>query len=85
MSQNNPYDYIIVESYYESGLGLHGPVHVRPATGQGPYLPTMRVECNHDLENDYPVGTKSRIKAKITDRKGGTPFIYSHYSWPSRC
>lgn len=82
MSRDTPYHYIIVESYFESGSGLHGPIHVRPIEGQDPYLPSMRVEGNHELENDYPVGTKFRIKAKITDKQGGRPFVYTHYKWP---
>ena len=29
-----PYIRIIVETYYESGSGLHGDIHVRPIAGQ---------------------------------------------------
>lgn len=39
------------------------------------------VEYSNSLENDYPVGAVFRIKAKITSINGGTPFIYTHYSW----
>jgi hypothetical protein len=41
----------------------------------------MFVECSKDLMNDYPIGTKFRIKAKITSKEGGTPFVYSYYGW----
>ena len=75
------YHYIIVESYYITGSGLRGPIHIRPLPGQDPFLPSMHVECSKELSYDYPVGTRFRIKAKITDREG-TPFIYSHYKWP---
>lgn len=42
----------------------------------------MFVECSKALSEDYPIGTKFRIKAKITSKLGGAHFIYSHYSWP---
>ena len=78
------YQYIIIESYYESGSGLHGNVHFRPLPDQDPFLPSMHVACSHILkdENDYTVGTRFRIKAKITSREGGMPFVYSNYNWP---
>jgi hypothetical protein len=75
---------IKVESYYESGSGLHGNGHIRPLLGQSPYEPWMRVECSKVLmdEKVHKVGSKFLIKAKITSREGGTPFIYSSYAWP---
>ena len=75
---------IKVESYYESGSGLHGNVHIRPLPGQSPFKTTMRVECSKVLMDpkSYKVGTKFLIRAKITNRLGGTPFIYSNYTWP---
>jgi len=77
------YDIIIVESYLpNSTSGLHGSVHIRPISGQNPYMTNMHVECSKTLSKDYPVGTRFKIRAKITTREGGTPFIYSHYSWP---
>jgi hypothetical protein len=78
------YQMIKVESYYESGSGLHGNVHIRPLGGQSPYEQYMRVECSKEMmdPNVHKVGTKFLIKAKITSRQGGTPFIYSSYAWP---
>jgi hypothetical protein len=76
------YDYIIVESFVPNVLtGHHGLVHIRPVANQEPYQIDMLVECNKDLVNDYPIGTKFRIKAKITSKQGGKPFVYSHYKW----
>lgn len=81
--KNQEYDYIIVESYIPPvNKGYHGDVHIRPLPNQEPYLTTMHVECSKTLSEDFPLGTKFRIKAKITQREGGTKFIYSHYSWP---
>lgn len=77
------YQMIKVESYYESGSGLHGIVHIRPLPNQSPFETWMRVECSKLLmdEKVYKLGTKFLIKAKITSREGGTPFIYSSYAW----
>lgn len=82
---SDQYSEIIVESYLPSSTsGLHGPVHIRPLPNQNPFKPHLHVECSKELSNDYPVGTKFMITAKITSRQGGKPFVYSHYSWPYR-
>lgn len=77
------YQLVIVESYKPaSTAGLHGEVHIRPVDGQG--LDTnMRVECSKELSdtNKFPLGSKFKIKAKVTSREGGTPFLYSSYKW----
>ena len=39
---NEPYRYVVVESYRESGSGLHGNVHIRPVPAEG-FPPGMRV------------------------------------------
>lgn len=78
----NEYDHIVVESFIPNdGEGRHGLVHIRPVEGQEPFKTDMFVQCSKDLSNNYQVGTKFRIKAKITAREGGTPFIYSSYAW----
>lgn len=79
------YSQIIVESFYcDDGEARHGLVHIRPLPGQSPYEPTMFVECSMELKNDFDVGTKFQIRAKITSKEGGVPFIYSHYTWSYR-
>jgi hypothetical protein len=76
------YDFIIVESFYPANnTGRHGLVHIRPIPNQEPFLTKMFVECSKDLSNNYPVGTKFRIKAKIISKEGQTKFIYSYYGW----
>jgi hypothetical protein len=81
--KSKQYDYIIVESFRPTiTTGLHGEVHIRPLPNQDPYLTVMHVACSKVLSYDYPVGTKFRIQAKITQREDGAKFIYSHYSWP---
>lgn len=82
MAQDNPYQSVIVETYKaDRTSGLHGPVHVRPVAGQG-LATTLRVECSKKLINDYPVGTKFKLRAKLTDREGSGEFIYSSYRDP---
>jgi len=78
---DEPYQLVEVESYIPAAIsGLHGKVHIRPCKGQD-YPGTMHVECSKKLSRDYPVGTRFRITAKLTDREGGSEFLYSHYSW----
>ena len=79
--KNEPYSWVIVESFRPSSTaGLHGDVHIRPVPGQG--LDTdMFVECSKELVNNHKVGTRFRIKAKITDREGSRPFLYSYFGW----
>ena len=72
---------IIVESYFESGSGIHGSVHIRPAQNQ--YYPQhLRVECSKKLIKLYPVGTQFKLKVKLTDREGGQQFLSCHYKAP---
>lgn len=75
------YSYIIVQSVLTNERGKHGPIHIKPLPNQDPYLDTMFVECSKELSNDYPVGTKFRIKAKIVSPEVKRPFVYSHYMW----
>ena len=81
MAKVSPYEHIVVESYIPTQrTGLHGAVHIRPVAGQK-YSPSLHVECSKKLIRDYPVGTKFRIKAKLTDREGGGEFLYSYFGW----
>ncbi|HCE54394.1 MAG TPA: hypothetical protein DER05_05045 [Lutibacter sp.] len=59
------YEHIIVESYKPKNTsGLHGEIHIRPIKGQNPYNDNMHVRCSKVLTDDYPIGTKFRIKQK---------------------
>uniref|UniRef100_E6VIN3 Uncharacterized protein n=1 Tax=Rhodopseudomonas palustris (strain DX-1) TaxID=652103 RepID=E6VIN3_RHOPX len=82
--KNEPYRYCIVESYCPARTsGLHGPVHIRPIEGQ-PFPPHLHVECSKELSdtNRYKVGTRFKIRAKLTDRRGSGEFVYSYFGWP---
>lgn len=81
---NEPYRHIEVESYEAANTsGLHGAVHIRPLPG-GPYSTILRVECPREMRDTtrYPLGTRFRLKVKLTDREGDGDFLYSHHSWP---
>ena len=76
------YRLIVVESFtprYKSGL--HGEIHIRPAAGQNISI-ALHVECSKKLSTDYPVGTKFRVRAKLTDREGCGEYLYSYFRWP---
>ena len=33
------------------------------------------------MRTSHPAGTVFRITGKLTDREGGTPFLYTSYRW----
>ena len=81
---NEKYQLVDVESYVaDDTSGLHGAIHIRPVAG-GMFPDGIRVECPREMRDPllYSIGTVFRIRAKLTDRKGGGEFLYSHHSWP---
>jgi len=58
---------------------LLGGVKVRP--GQL-YPQSLKVECAKRLTRDYPVGTRFKIRVKLTDREGEGEYLYSYFGWP---
>jgi len=81
-NRRSGYFSVIVESYHPNSTGgLHGPIHIRPVAGQGLDI-SMHVECSKSLSYSYPVGTRFRLRAKITNKEGGRPFLYSYFGWP---
>lgn len=79
--KGEPYREILVESYRASASGLHGDIHMRPVAGQG-LTSDLHVECSKELSRKYPVGTRFRIRAKLTDREGRGEYLYSSHLWP---
>ncbi len=78
------YQYIVVESFVPSSTsGRHGLVHIRPTENQA-FGQHLFVECSKALSETsiYPLGTKFRLQVKLTDKEGGTPFLYSYHGWP---
>lgn len=75
------YRTVVIETYENLGEPAAERIRARPIPGQG--LDTsMKVECSNGMRTRYPVGSKLKIRAKITNREGGTDFLYTHYSWP---
>ncbi|NMG16749.1 hypothetical protein [Aromatoleum bremense] len=82
MALHGNYKEIIVESFRPASTGgKHGPVHVRPIPGQ-PFPPSLFVECADRLKREYPVGTRFKIRVKLTDKEGGGQYLYSYFGWP---
>lgn len=76
--RNEPYRYCVVESFYpDNTSGLHGPIHIRPVPGEE-FPIHLHVECCKDLVNPniHPVGTRFRLRVRLTDRQGGGEFLY---------
>lgn len=81
MAKDNPYEKVLVESFIpKSTSGKHGKVHIRPVAGHK-YPPTLHVECSKKLSEDYPIGTKFILTAKLTDREDGGEYLYSYFGW----
>lgn len=75
------YKEIIVESVRYSGGGTSSTIRVKPLPGQG-FPEDAFVACSKDMRVRHPIGTKFQIRAKVTTREGGTPFLYSNFLWP---
>jgi hypothetical protein len=75
-----PYIRVVVETYYESGSGLHGDIHVRPIAGEQPPR-SLRVRFPKALRHAHPVGTRFLVYAKLTDKEGGNDFVHTNHAW----
>ena len=44
----------------------------------------MPIQCSKDLVNPriHPVGTRFRLRVKLTDWQGGGEFLHSYFGWP---
>jgi len=62
-----------------------GRLRIKPMAGQA-YATSMRVQCARALSDPerYPAGTRFLIRAKLTDRGGGSPFLYAWHGDPVR-
>ena len=41
----------------------------------------MHVRFPRAIWHAYPVGTRFRVYAKLTDKDGGTPFLHTNHAW----
>src|SRR4029453_3255902 len=70
----------VVESFYPNEMsGKHGPVHIRPVSGQI-YPTSLFVSCSKRMSDAelYPVPTRFKLWAKLTDRLGGGQYLYAN-------
>lgn len=73
------YHNIVVESFMgPDSQGRQRP-QIRPVRGQI-FDHNLKVECSMALLDNYPLGTRFRIRAKLTAMQG-TPFVYSYFGW----
>jgi len=74
------YREVAVESVFDAGSGR---LRIKPVAGQA-YATSMRVQCARVLADPahYPAGTRFLIRAKLTDRNGGAPFLYAWHGDP---
>jgi hypothetical protein len=74
------YREVAVESVVDPASGR---LVVRPMAGQA-YARSMKVQCSRKLADPslYAAGTRFLIKAKLTDRQGGAPFLYAWHGDP---
>ena len=72
------YREVAVESAVDARSGA---LRIRPMAGQA-FAPTLSVQCARRLLTDYPAGTRFLLQAKLTDRLGGTPFLYAYHGDP---
>jgi hypothetical protein len=67
------YRQVAVESVLRAGR-----VQIRPMPGQA-FSPELLVQCSRRMTDTsvYPLGTCFLLSAKLTDRLGGTPYLYA--------
>lgn len=62
---------------------VNGALEIHPMPGQA-FSSTLAVQCARRLRDPghYPAGTCFLLSAKLTDRLGGTPFLYAYHGDP---
>lgn len=60
-----------------------GALRIQPMAGQA-FASTLAVQCAQSLRDParYPAGTRFLVSAKLTDRLGGTPYLYAYHGDP---
>ena len=71
---------VAVESFTDP---RSGSLQIRPMAGQA-FAPSLAVQCSRSLTDpaQHPAGTRFLVSAKLTDRMGGTPFLYVYHGDP---
>ncbi len=71
----------IIQTYENHGEPSNKRVRAKAVHGQG-VATDRKVACSEGMRLSHPVGTFFKVECKVTDREGGTPFLYRHHSWP---
>ncbi|NMM38922.1 MAG: hypothetical protein HHJ09_15720 [Glaciimonas sp.] len=75
------YRQVVVESFIPAtSTGKRSLVQIRPIQGQA-FSSTLLVQCSRRLADTgrFPLGTQFLLLAKMTDRLGGTPYLYAYH------
>ncbi len=78
--RNNDYHEIVVHSVMGKDSQGRPKRQIRPIKGQV-FDSGLNVECSMKLIENYPLGTRFRLRAKIAEVRG-TQFLYSYFGWP---
>ncbi len=68
-----------IESFQDSERS-GGKILLRPVRGQK-FSSSLRLEGNKSLIADYPVGTRFKVQAALTNRPTGGEFLFTHWQW----
>lgn len=68
---------VAVQSVIDPRSGL---LRIHPMPGQA-FAPSLKVHCAVAMRDpaQFPAATRFLVSAKLTDRLGGTPFLYVHH------
>ena len=71
---------VAVESFIDPRSGA---LRIRPMAGQA-FAPSLAVQCSRRMADPsfHQPGTCFLVSAKLTDRLGGTPFLYVYHADP---
>ncbi len=72
------YHQLVAESFWDAE---RKKIRVRLAANQI-FEEGLLVECSKKMRESHPVGTRFKLRVKLTNRDGGGKFLYSHHSWP---
>jgi len=74
------YRYFIIQTYKNLGEPSNKAVRARALPNQGVAI-DRKVSCSGGMRLSHPAGTYFKVRCKVTDRQGGTPYLYRHHTW----
>ena len=74
---DEPFFELLVETFDTGHVsGRHGTKHVRAVAGQNVDT-NLVIECNREMRESFPIGSKFLLTVKLSDRKGGGQYLKS--------